>query len=1065
MPEQTVGQLLVDQALPEAMRGRGRVLDKKGMRELLTEVARDHPESYRETSRALAEIGWRASQEKGGFSFGLAHLRTSNAALGARAAIRPRVQALLDDDSLDDRRREEEIMKVVDKYHQSQPDDVLREATASRNPLAMQVQSGARGNKMNLSSLLGSDMIYLDHHDDMVPIPVLSNYSEGLKPWEYWAGSYGARKGVTDVKQGVRDAGALGKTMGQVAHRLVVQGLDDPNPPRPGDAPRGVPVNVDEPDNEGALLAADAGPYKRNAVLTPKVMNHLKQLGKHRVLIRSPMAGGPPEGGVYARDAGVREKGGLPGSGEFVGLAATQSLAEPLSQGSLSSKHSGGVAGASKAVSGFRYINSLVNPPEHFEGRAALSDEDGTVTKITPAPAGGTYVHVNGKEHFAALGSRVTAKVGDTVEAGDALSEGLPDPAKITRLKGIGEGRRYFAEVFHKGMLGSNMPVHRRNVELLSRGLIDHVKLTDEMGDYAPGDVVPYHLVEAAYKPREGARKSTPAAAVGKYMERPALHYTIGTRVRPSVRKDLDEFGVKEVTVHDEPPAFEPTMIHGEYSLRHDPDWMTRMYGSGLKKSLLTSAHRGAMSDESGTSFVPSAARGVNFGRTDLIHSSDPPFPVKMGANPIFGGSLVGGGNWNPSMPELPKSAPAATAPRIVPIPNAPLGGAAKAVPIPNAPLGGPAGIEPLPNAPLGPTAAPKAPVTPAPAPPAPPAVPAATQPAATQPAPEAPPAGFGGYLSNWAKRVTTAPINAAAPVRDVGDRAQLATLAGGSLLSLAKAVVPRAAPFIAPVQQGVRRVSQTLMPSLVHAAPGAGRLGRFGAGVGNLFAAKTVFDTVTGAADAYTAGAKQQPWYRTALNPTGTLIRGYDTTSERMSQPTPEPDPAAAVRGDTPAFSGADLSAGLHNQTSDLITGGAALAKYMRRMNDADPGFRRDVARTLIGASPAISATAGAADRLGLLPAGLGGGPQQHGFDQVGDTAGDAARLTGSLRAKWPGATSFAYTVDGSGAQRLIHTPTGMAVNNVDSLLKTDQATRDQVLAALRRELPQRYAQFTGGQ
>jgi hypothetical protein len=71
------------------------------------------------------------------------------------------------------------------------------------------------------------------------------------------------------------------------------------------------------------------------------------------------------------------------------------------------------------------------------------------------------------------------------------------------------------------------------------------------------------------------------------------------------VVKDLQQFGVEEVTVHDDPPPFEPEMVRGMHNLQHDPDWMTRMYGSGLKGSLLDATHRGAVSDELGTSFVP----------------------------------------------------------------------------------------------------------------------------------------------------------------------------------------------------------------------------------------------------------------------------------------------------------------------------------------------------------------------------------------------------------------------------------------------------------------------------
>jgi hypothetical protein len=42
---------------------------------------------------------------------------------------------------------------------------------------------------------------------------------------------------------------------------------------------------------------------------------------------------------------------------------------------------------------------------------------------------------------------------------------------------------------------------------------------------------------------------------------------------------------------------------------------MTRMLGSNLRKSTLQAVHRGAISDEQGTSYVPSLAKAVDFGR------------------------------------------------------------------------------------------------------------------------------------------------------------------------------------------------------------------------------------------------------------------------------------------------------------------------------------------------------------------------------------------------------------------------------------------------------------------
>lgn len=306
-------------------------------------------------------------------------------------------------------------------------------------------------------------------------------------------------------------------------------------------------------------------------------------------------------------------------------------------------------------MGGFEYINQLIQVPKQLKGGAAHATVDGMVQRIEPAPAGGHFVTVNGERHYVGEGFEVKVKKGDEVEAGDMLSEGTPNPALITQYKGIGEGRRYFVNEFRKAMAASGMQGHRRNIELLARGLINHVQLTEETDDHVPDDIIPYSTLEHTYKPREGHERLTPKKAVGQYLEVPVLHYTIGTKIRSSMLKDFEEFGVNSLMVHKNPPPFQPHMLRGMYQLQHDPDWMTQMYGSGLKKSLLESVARGATSEERGTSFVPSLVTGNDFGdvanravvkphapyqlpKVEVPELPEPVAPPKLANHTFFGG-------------------------------------------------------------------------------------------------------------------------------------------------------------------------------------------------------------------------------------------------------------------------------------------------------------------------------------------------------------------------------------------------------------------------------------------
>ncbi len=614
--ETTIGQLLLRQIFPPGFYN-GEVLDKSTMSRLLSRLAKEYPEQYREISYKLNQLGLTAATRTGGMSFSIADLLPPPGARLRRQKLQKQIDGLLDDDGIDDDSRRKSLIQLLSDIRKEDVDDILRESKDEHNPLAAQLIGAGRGNAGSLASLRGSDLLYEDSQGNILPVPVLRGFSQGLSPTEYFAASFGARRGVLATKLSTADAGYYGKQLSQLGHRLVVTGEDSAEP---AVTLRGLPVSVYDDDNEGALLARDTGGYARNTVLTPKILKDLRAQGLDRILVRSPIAFGSPEGGIYARDAGIREFGRLPNRGENLGLVAAQSFGEPLSQGSLGAKHGGGVAGASK-ISGFQLVNQLVNIPKTFRGGAAHAELDGAVNKIEEAPAGGTFVYVNGQQHYVPRDHGLKVRIGSVVEAGDVLSEGVPNPSQVVRHKGIGEGRRYFTDVFLRAFRDSGLRANRRNVELLARGLINHVKLSQETEDGSPDDVVPYSQLESRWQPRAGTRTVKPGLSRNQYLERPYLHYSIGTRVRPSVIRDLEEFGVQEVDVHPDPPPFEPLMIRAADNLQYDPDPLVQMYGSGLKGNLLESAHRGATSTTQGTSFVPSLAKGIGFGREGLTIS------------------------------------------------------------------------------------------------------------------------------------------------------------------------------------------------------------------------------------------------------------------------------------------------------------------------------------------------------------------------------------------------------------------------------------------------------------
>jgi 8-oxo-dGTP pyrophosphatase MutT (NUDIX family) len=74
-------------------------------------------------------------------------------------------------------------------------------------------------------------------------------------------------------------------------------------------------------------------------------------------------------------------------------------------------------------------------------------------------------------------------------------------------------------------------------------------------------------------------------------------------------------------------------MIRGMETLTNDPDWLTRFLGAYVKKNFLAGVHRGDSSDEAGTSYVPSLARGATFNSPQNVVHGYKPEP-RQGAQP-----------------------------------------------------------------------------------------------------------------------------------------------------------------------------------------------------------------------------------------------------------------------------------------------------------------------------------------------------------------------------------------------------------------------------------------------
>jgi hypothetical protein len=364
-----------------------------------------------------------------------------------------------------------------------------------------------------------------------------------------------------------------------------------------------------------ALLAQPYKRFKKDTIITPAVLSSLSRDGVKQILVRSPMTCEASHG-VCRKCAGIRSRGKMGGIGDNVGLESASAIAEPLSQGALNVKHTGGVATGKQRAFDFPTLKQFLNIPQTFKGKAPVSEIEGTVTKIEKAPQGGNFIYVGNIKHYLMPESTPLVKIGDHIEAGTALSDGLINPSDIVRLKGIGAGRKYVADTFHEIHKQITGGVNRKHYETMAKALIDHVKLDDtySVEGYSPDDVVNFSNLSKQIKFADTQDMPTDKTA-GKYLAKNYLYFTIGTRLTQSVIKELKSHAIKSIAVTSKQPFFHAEMTRMQDVPITTPDWMHRLMSSNMRRSLLDSVHRGLSSDIHGSSWVPGVAYGADIGK------------------------------------------------------------------------------------------------------------------------------------------------------------------------------------------------------------------------------------------------------------------------------------------------------------------------------------------------------------------------------------------------------------------------------------------------------------------
>ena len=601
--------LLVNSVLPPDLRNNDQTYDSKSLNKILHAVAVKHPDQFADVEKKISDIGRKASYYQGE-TITLNDLTAPFDRTPYFQEMAAAINALPKNKDFESNR-----IAIMQKYNELIEKANAKSSLEQRNNIAMSVLSGARGKGAQLKAMVATPGTFSDYKGRVVPVFSKESFAEGVRPAVFLASTNGARASVVSTKSSTAKGGDLAKQLASTAADLVVR-KDDCG------TDNGIELPIDDKSMRGRVLAKDAYGLKAGTFIGRNELDKLKKAGAESIVVRSPQTCGV-DNGLCAHCVGRFYNGSkLPKVGDSIGLLASSTVGEPITQMALSAKHTAGMSTGKKSYSGLGTIIQFTQSPEAFKDRGAVSEVDGKVTSVDEAPQGGMFVTVGDKKHYVLPGHEVYVKPGDTVEAGDQLAEGLVDPEDIVRLKGLGEGKLYYAERLHQMLQDSGAGTDRRNTEVLARGAIRHIKITDPegMGSYLPDDVVDYNAVQKTYKVPESAREVSPKEAVGKYLQKPYLHYTVGTRVTPSVAKKLAKNNYNTLLVDESSPGFEPFMVRLRTASHTNPDWMASLATSSIAKQLNEGATRGDDTNIiSNPDFRPRLAVGENFGKNVTV--------------------------------------------------------------------------------------------------------------------------------------------------------------------------------------------------------------------------------------------------------------------------------------------------------------------------------------------------------------------------------------------------------------------------------------------------------------
>jgi DNA-directed RNA polymerase subunit beta' len=509
--ETTLGRCLFNEALPADYRFVNYEVTKKELGQIVNDLAERYPKvQVAVTLDALKAAGFHWAT-RSGITIAIDDVVTP-----------PNKSEILDRYEKDADKIEKQYLRgvITEEERRQELVEVWTKATSEvakemennfpkNNTVYIMVNSGARGNMMQMRQIAGMRGLVANPKGEIIPRPIKANFREGLSVLEYFISTHGARKGLADTALRTADSGYLTRRLVDVSQDVIIREEDC-------GTDRGVSLAIANRAADGGLVKdphVETSVYARvlaedvvvdgttlataGTDLGDVLIDRLIDRGVSEVRVRSVLTCESTLGTCATCYGRSLASGKVVDVGEAVGIIAAQSIGEPGTQLTMRTFHTGGIAGED-ITHGLPRVGELfearvpkgVAPISESAGRVRVEESDGSKSssrRIVVTPDDGT----DELEYPISRRARLIVSEGDHVEVGQQLVSGAVNPHDVLRIMGPREVQLHLVREVQEVYRSQGVAIHDKHIEVIVRQMLKRITVIDSGAtEFLPGSLI-----------------------------------------------------------------------------------------------------------------------------------------------------------------------------------------------------------------------------------------------------------------------------------------------------------------------------------------------------------------------------------------------------------------------------------------------------------------------------------------------------------------------------------------------------------------------------------------------